>query len=947
MPINPISATLLHTGKVLIVAGSENDAYNNSEGSESYRNAIWDPTGMTQNSITVQNIDYDVWCSGTAALPDGRALVVGGTSDYSFTGDNLASIFDPTTGKFLQTQNMVDGRWYATAITLGDGRIMAFSGYRLTCSNCINKTVEIYDLRNAGAGWTSPVAAPFTPPLYPKMMLLPNGKVFYTGQGFQSLTANAWIFDPIARTWTQSAVNTTDRTNGSAVLLPLLPPSYTPKVMNFGGGNPATATTEIIDLSATSPSWTPGPNMSTGRIQMNAVILPNGKVLAEGGSVNNESPDTPGKRADLYDPVTNSFSSGGTAAYSRLYHSVALLLPDATVVSMGSNPGSRGSYQPAIEIYTPPYLFDANNRLITNRPTITSLSAAVMGYNTPFSVTYTNASAISSAVLVRPGSATHTLDMDQRLIGLCGAAPQPSCTGSGTLNLTSPRDGNIAPPGYYMLFLLDSAGVPSKAQFLQLTPYPTAPPDSTITMPAADTTISAGGTVFFSTSTTAAQYSWIFPGGSPVNSTAQTPGSVTFSTPGTYVTSLTVIDSSGNSDPSPPTRTITVLPPAADFSIAVSPSARTTTPGQSTTFTVTVTPLSGFTGTVSLSVSSESGFPSGITSGGFTPSTIAGSGSSTLTMNTTTSALPYALSLTVTGTAGALTHTASTTLLVNLAPPASLTATAGSGQVALSWPASAGAVGYHVKRATVSGGPYVTIACPTSTSYTDTAVVGGTTYYYVVSAFYTAGPNAGGESADSTQASATPQGSASVPAPPSGLVATPGNGQVGLSWTASTGASSYNVKRATVSGGPYTTVASPTGTTFTNTGLTNGTTYYYVVSAVNAAGESGNSSQVTATPQGSSVPAPPTGLTAAGPGNQRGSVKLQWTQSTTPGVTKNNIYRRTSAGSYLPTPTVTLSATTAYLDAGLTSRTTYCYVVTAVNGSSESARSNEACAKAK
>src|SRR5262245_50008254 len=112
MPINPISATLLHTGKVLIVAGSENDARNNSEGSESYRNAIWDPTGAGQSSISVQTVDYDVFCSGVAALPDGRALVVGDTSDYSFTGENRASIFDPALGqqRFVQSQNMVDGR---------------------------------------------------------------------------------------------------------------------------------------------------------------------------------------------------------------------------------------------------------------------------------------------------------------------------------------------------------------------------------------------------------------------------------------------------------------------------------------------------------------------------------------------------------------------------------------------------------------------------------------------------------------------------------------------------------------------------------------------------------------------------------------------------------------------------------------------------------------------
>src|SRR5690242_18989658 len=102
MPINPIEATLLHNGKVLIVAGSENDAKNNSKGAESYRAAIWDPIGTTEGSIAVQNLTYDVFCSGTASLPDGRELVVGGTSDYSFTGENRASIFDSSSGRFVQ-----------------------------------------------------------------------------------------------------------------------------------------------------------------------------------------------------------------------------------------------------------------------------------------------------------------------------------------------------------------------------------------------------------------------------------------------------------------------------------------------------------------------------------------------------------------------------------------------------------------------------------------------------------------------------------------------------------------------------------------------------------------------------------------------------------------------------------------------------------------------------
>src|ERR1051325_5623327 len=212
---------------------------------------------------------------------------------------------------------------------------------------------------------------------------------------------------------------------------------------------------------------------------MNAVILPNGKVLAEGGSLTNEVPDTNGKTADLYDPLSNTMSSAGTAAFSRLYHSNALLLPDATVVSMGSNPPNGGRYEPAIEIYTPAYLYDSSDHLITtNRPRITGLSfSGPIHYGVPFSVSYTSTSAISSAVLIRPGSSTHSSDMEQRLVGLCGGTSPCSASGN-TLSLTTPPDGGIAPPGYYMLFLLDSAGVPSKAWFVQLTPnsYSLIPP---------------------------------------------------------------------------------------------------------------------------------------------------------------------------------------------------------------------------------------------------------------------------------------------------------------------------------------------------------------------------------------------------------------------------------------------------------------------------------------
>jgi len=179
------------------------------------------------------------------------------------------------------------------------------------------------------------------------------------------------------------------------------------------------------------------------------------------------------------------------------------------------------------------------------------------------------------------------------------------------------------------------------------------------------------------------------------------------------------------------------------------------------------------------------------------------------------------------------------------AAPTVLSATAGNAQVSLSWVASSGATSYNVKRSTVSGGPYTTIATGiTTTSYTDTGVTNGTTYYYVVSAV-----NSCGESVNSNEASATPA-AAAVPAAPTGLTATAGPGvkKISLSWTPSSGASSYNVKRSTVSGGPYTTIATGiTTTSYTDMGLISGTTYYYVVSAVNSAGESTNSNQASAT----------------------------------------------------------------------------------------------------
>jgi fibronectin type 3 domain-containing protein len=177
------------------------------------------------------------------------------------------------------------------------------------------------------------------------------------------------------------------------------------------------------------------------------------------------------------------------------------------------------------------------------------------------------------------------------------------------------------------------------------------------------------------------------------------------------------------------------------------------------------------------------------------------------------------------------------------APPTGLIATAGDTQVALTWTASASATSYNVKRSTTSGSGYQTVGSATTPSFTNTGLINGTTYYFVVTAL-----SSSGESGPSSQVSATPAAALQPPAAPTGLTAAAGNAQVSLTWNASTGATSYHVKRSTTNGSGYAQIGAPTTTNFVDTGLANGTTYYYVVTALNTAGESGNSLQVSATP---------------------------------------------------------------------------------------------------
>jgi len=669
MPINPVHAALLANGKVLVVAGSGNCPPSQSGcpsgapyGPSNQSGALlWDPVA---GSLTQFTLSWDMFCNGMVLLQDGRALIDGGTIQYDpFYGQPQVAAFDPATNTFTNIQNMAHGRWYPTVLTLGDGRVMAFSGLNETGST--NTAVEFYTI---GAGWSTQYFSPWTPDLYPRLHLLPNGKVLYSGSGTTSK-----LFDATTQTWNTSLASTNyggTRTYGTSVLLPLTPANnYDSKVMIMGGGNPATNTTEIIDMGATSPAWVYGPTMSEARIEMNAVILPNGKILALGGSVNDEDTGSLSLNADLFDvstvnlsstpPNVGSMSSAGANASQRLYHSVALLLPDATVWVAGGNP-SRGTYNNTMEIYKPPYLFDSSGNLAT-RPSITGAPSNV-AYGGQFTVQTPDAANISHVVLVRNGTVTHAFGMDQREVELSFTAS------SGVLTVSAPPNGNISPPGYYMMFLLSSAGVPSLASFVQVTASAdfaiSATPSSRSLVPGSGTSYSVnvtgsggfGGTVTFNVSglPTGATYTFTPTSVTASGSTALAVTTSASTPVGSYPLTIT-----GNSGALTHSTQVTLS--LADFSLSATPGSQTLTKNTKGSYTVTVNSIGPFASTVNFSVT---GLPSR-TSASFSPGSVTGSGTTRLTISVKPGAAAGTHPLTVTGTGGGTSHSTSVNLVIH------------------------------------------------------------------------------------------------------------------------------------------------------------------------------------------------------------------------------------------------------------------------------------------
>jgi beta-galactosidase len=275
----------------------------------------------------------------------------------------------------------------------------------------------------------------------------------------------------------------------------------------------------------------------------------------------------------------------------------------------------------------------------------------------------------------------------------------------------------------------------------------------------------------------------------------------------------------------------------------------------------------------------------------------------------------------------------STSAPTNLLAPASLNASSGNGQIVLTWAASTGATNYVIRRGPSSGNESNSVGSTVGTTYTDTGLTNGTTYFYVVTA---AGPG-GLVSSNSPEASATPVAPTSLPAPAS-LNAAPDNGQITLAWTASPGATNYVIWRSLSSGNETNDIGTSSGTTYTDIGLVNGTTYYYVVTAAGSGGlVSTNSPEASATPAPPSGVPPPASLNAY-PGNSQ--IALIWSLSA--GATSYVVWRGPMSGG--ETTAIVTNSGTTYTDTGLANGTTYYYVVTAAGPGGVSGASPEASA---
>jgi len=522
IPIVAISSVLLRTGEVLMFAYPYRPHVLNPETGEDSGPDPNRADAYLFNPVTGQSTQVtppidpntgqpaNLFCAGASLLPDGRVLVAGGNIGDPTAAENQGLdtlyTFDPATRTWAYHGRTRQGRWYPSQLEMADGRTVLIAGRPQfddpDWAKRVNSDVEIFSpdntlqrLRNFRVDKEDddpvrPGHAPL-PGQYPHMFWMPGGHALVAGPR----KTDTWRFHPPTAgaddaRWEDVANLPTHREWASGVLLP-----GSARVILFGGADkddhyagppsafPAVASTTLFDDSKPAAGWTTGPNMKVARAFSNSVLLPDGKVALVGGGTGEDSRRqyyrwelTPEhKRIEIYDPATGGFTLGNAQAEGRTYHSTALLLPDGRVLSAGDDingstgPGT-GARTDTAEIWSPPYLFNADGTA-ADRPQLLSAPQTIE-YGQPF--TAGAAGDIQRAVLIAPGSTTHNTDMSQRAVPLA----EPGHI-EDAVELMAPARADLAPPGYYMLFLINPQGVPSTARFVRLAEAPKPTPSPT------------------------------------------------------------------------------------------------------------------------------------------------------------------------------------------------------------------------------------------------------------------------------------------------------------------------------------------------------------------------------------------------------------------------------------------------------------------------------------
>ncbi|MEW2076638.1 galactose oxidase-like domain-containing protein [Streptomyces sp. NPDC012403] len=385
-----------------------------------------------------------------------------------FQGIDDAFEFDPVAEKYIKVDPMKESRWYPTLTTLSDGKILSVSGLD-DIGQLVPGKNEVYDPETKEWTYTDEVRQ-F--PTYPALFLMQNGKVFYSGSnagyGPDDVGRDPGVWDVETNKFTKvpglSDPNMME-TSGTV----LLPPAQDEKYMVIGGGGVgesqlSSEKTRIVDLKADDPKFVDGPSLDKGTRYPQASVLPNDEVLVTGGSEDYRGrSDSNILEARLYDTEKNEFRRVADPLVGRNYHSGSILLPDGRVMVFGSDSlyadkanTKPGKFEQRIEIYTPPYLYGDNEQ--------PELSGGPKSIARGESGTFTSADAASvkSVRLIRPSASTHVTDVDQRSIALDFEADGDKIT------VTVPENRNLVQSGWYMLFVNDGDGTPSKARWVRV-----------------------------------------------------------------------------------------------------------------------------------------------------------------------------------------------------------------------------------------------------------------------------------------------------------------------------------------------------------------------------------------------------------------------------------------------------------------------------------------------